>query len=80
VNGCFILGLDGHGPEIFEEVLEFAVEHHLVDVQITVLTDFPGPPLYDRLQREGRIIEDIRLGLWSLFDVNFELGDFSPRF
>ena len=26
VNGCFILGLDGQGPEIFDEVLEFAME------------------------------------------------------
>jgi radical SAM superfamily enzyme YgiQ (UPF0313 family) len=72
VNGCFILGLDGHGPDIFDQVYEFAVEYHLFDVQITVLTAFPGTPLYDRLQREGRIIEKNRWDLCTLFDVNFE--------
>ena len=32
INACFILGLDGHGPEIFQEVLAFSIEHHLFDV------------------------------------------------
>src|SRR5262249_15595127 len=57
VNGCFILGLDGHTPDIFEQVLEFALAMSLYDVQITVLTAFPGTPLYTRLRREGRILQ-----------------------
>lgn len=72
VNGCFVLGLDGHGPGIFEEVLEFAVANSLYDVQITVLTAFPGTPLYDRLLREGRVVEPGRWDLCTLFDVNYE--------
>jgi radical SAM superfamily enzyme YgiQ (UPF0313 family) len=75
VNGCFILGLDGHGSDIFEQVLDFALEVPLYDVQITVLTPFPGTPLYDRLLREGRILE---LGRWdwcTLFDVNYRPTD-----
>ena len=27
VNGCFILGLDGQTPDIFQQVLEFSLEH-----------------------------------------------------
>jgi radical SAM superfamily enzyme YgiQ (UPF0313 family) len=72
VNGCFILGLDGHTPDVFAGVLAFAVEHSLYDVQITVLTAFPGTPLYTRLKRENRIIEDNRWDLCTLFDVNHE--------
>ena len=71
VNGCFILGLDGQGPEIFDRVLEFAMETEMFDVQITVQTPFPGTPLYDRLKREGRLLRD---GAWetcTLFDINF---------
>ena len=71
VNGCFVLGLDEHTPEIFDRVLEFAVETELFDVQITVLTPFPGTPLYDRLEREGRLLHD---GAWercTLFDINY---------
>ena len=71
VNGCFILGLDGHTPSIFEEVLDFSREVPLYDVQITVLTAFPGTPLYDRLLREERILAPGRWDLCTLFDVNY---------
>ncbi|MGO9917214.1 MAG: B12-binding domain-containing radical SAM protein [Isosphaeraceae bacterium] len=71
VNGCFIIGLDGHGPEIFDKVLEFATETELFDVQITVQTPFPGTPLYSRLKREGRLLRDDAWETCTLFDVNF---------
>jgi radical SAM superfamily enzyme YgiQ (UPF0313 family) len=72
VNGCFVLGLDDHGPEIFAQVLDFAERNALWEVQITVLTAFPGTPLFERLEREGRIVEPRRWDLCTLFDVNFE--------
>ena len=71
VNACFVLGLDGDGPEVFEAVAEFVEETLPFDVQITGLTPFPGTPLYDRLLAENRILEP---GAWekcTLFDVNF---------
>jgi radical SAM superfamily enzyme YgiQ (UPF0313 family) len=70
VNGCFVLGLDGHGPEVFDEVYEFAERCELFDVQITVPTPFPGTPLYRRLRREGRLLRDDAWELCTLFDVN----------
>jgi radical SAM superfamily enzyme YgiQ (UPF0313 family) len=79
VNGCFILGLDGHTPKIFDDVLTFARQVPLYDVQITVLTAFPGTPLYDRLLREGRILEPARWDLCTLFDVNYEPRGMSVR-
>jgi radical SAM superfamily enzyme YgiQ (UPF0313 family) len=72
VNGCFILGLDRHTPAIFEQVLDFATQVPLYDVQITVLTPFPGTPLYSRLLREGRILAPGRWDLCTLFDVNYQ--------
>ena len=71
VNGCFILGLDGQGPEIFDRVLEFAMETELFDVQITVQTPFPGTPLYSRLKRDGRLLRDNAWEMCTLFDINF---------
>jgi len=71
VNGCFVLGLDGHPPAVFDDVLRFAMEVGLYDVQVTVMTPFPGTPLYDRLLAAGRIIEPRRWDLCTLFDVNF---------
>ena len=79
VNGCFILGLDRHTPEIFREVLEFSIEHSLFDVQITVLTAFPGTPLYQRLISEDRILQPRRWELCTLFDVNFEPTNLTPQ-
>lgn len=71
VNACFVLGLDGDGPEVFDAVERFVEETQPFDVQITVVTPFPGSPLYERFRREGRLIEE---GAWercTLFDVNF---------
>jgi radical SAM superfamily enzyme YgiQ (UPF0313 family) len=79
VNGCFILGLDGHTPDIFAEVLAFAEEVPLYEVQITVLTPFPGTPLYRRLSAEGRILQPRRWDLCTLFDVNFQPRQMTPQ-
>lgn len=72
VNGCFILGLDGQTPTVFQQVYDYAREVPLYDVQITVLTPFPGTPLFERLLQEGRILEQRRWDLCTLFDVNFQ--------
>jgi radical SAM superfamily enzyme YgiQ (UPF0313 family) len=71
VNGCFILGLDGDTPEVFDEVFHFVRESGLYEVQVTFLTAFPGTPLYQRLKQEGRIIRDGAWELCTLFDINF---------
>src|SRR5439155_15600053 len=71
VNGCFILGLDGDTPEVFDDVLNFVRESGLYEVQVTFLTAFPGTPLYHRLKHEGRIIRDRAWELCTLFDINF---------
>jgi radical SAM superfamily enzyme YgiQ (UPF0313 family) len=71
VNGCFILGLDEHGPNVFDRVYEFAEASELFDVQVTLLTPFPGTPLYHRLKREGRLLYHDAWERCTLFDVNF---------
>jgi len=77
VNGCFILGLDGDTPEVFDDVLAFVRESGLYEVQVTFLTAFPGTPLYHRLTAEGRIIRDKAWELCTLFDINLRPKDMS---
>jgi radical SAM superfamily enzyme YgiQ (UPF0313 family) len=72
VNGCFILGLDGTALDSFDDVCNFARETGLYEVQITVLTPFPGTPLYNRLQKEKRLVKENAWELCTLFDVNFK--------
>lgn len=71
VNGCFVLGLDAHGPEIFDQVFDFVEESGLHEVQITLQTPFPGTVLHQRLQEAGRLLEDSAWHKCTLFDVNF---------
>lgn len=71
VNGCFILGLDEQGPEIFNDVYNFVEDSGLHEVQITIQTAFPGTPLFKRLEAEGRIIEKNAWEKCTLFDINY---------
>ena len=71
MNGCFLIGLDEHTPEIFDQVLDFAVQTELFDVQITIPTPFPGTPFYERLRREGRLLNDGEWHRATLFDINY---------
>jgi radical SAM superfamily enzyme YgiQ (UPF0313 family) len=79
VNGCFVIGLDGHTTDIFEQVLEFVRESELYEVQVTLMTAFPGTPLYARLEREGRLIEPQNWKTCTLFDVNFRPAQMSVQ-
>ena len=79
VNACFVLGLDGDGPEVFEAVYDFVQEARPFDVQVTALTPFPGTPMYDRFLAEGRLLEPTAWERCTLFDVNFRPTHMSPE-
>ncbi|MBA4148359.1 MAG: B12-binding domain-containing radical SAM protein [Verrucomicrobia bacterium] len=72
VNGCFILGLDNHTPDVFPEVLEFVRNSGLAEVQFTVQTPFPETPLYHRLKSERRLLRERFWDRCTLFDVNYQ--------
>jgi radical SAM superfamily enzyme YgiQ (UPF0313 family) len=72
VNACFVLGLDGSGPESFDHIWNFVSQSMPFDIQITVQTAFPATPLYERLRSEGRILREGAWELCTLFDVNFQ--------
>ncbi|HEU5433659.1 MAG TPA: radical SAM protein [Thermomicrobiales bacterium] len=70
VNGCFVLGLDGSTTDDFSLVREFVDESGLYEVQISVLTAFPGTPLYRRLLAEERLLDPTAWERCTIFDVN----------
>ena len=78
VNGCFILGLDGHTPAVFEAVVDFVKQSGLYEVQVTLQTPFPGTPLYARLQREGRLFADRFWEKCTLFDLTHRPTGMTP--
>lgn len=79
VNGTFVFGADTQGPEVFARVVEFARDVGLAEVQVTVLTPFPGTPLYDDLLRQGRLLDPTDWAACTLFDVNFRPARMSVR-
>lgn len=78
VNGCFALGFDADGPGVFEATRDFVLESGLAEVQITVLTPFPGTALTARLRREGRLHAERYWDRCTLFDVVYDPLGMSP--
>ncbi len=72
VNGCFILGLDDQTPASFDRIWEFIQESELYEIQLTVLTPFPGTPLYRRLEAEDRLRDPEAWEKCTLFDVMYD--------
>jgi radical SAM superfamily enzyme YgiQ (UPF0313 family) len=71
VIGCFIVGSDGETHESMAALGELLSEIPLADVQVTMLTAFPGTALRTRLEREGRLISDRGWSSCTLFDATF---------
>jgi len=72
VNGCFVIGLDAQGPEVFQQVFDFVRDTELNEVQITLQTPFPGTALYERLRTQNRLLDPTAWRMCTLFDVNFK--------
>ena len=76
VYGTFIFGYDRDMPESFHHTVEFAKEHALYIAAFNHLTPFPGTPLYQRLQNEGRLLYEN----WWLDDrYSYNRIPFQPR-
>jgi radical SAM superfamily enzyme YgiQ (UPF0313 family) len=53
--GTFIFGYDADHPGSFDDAVSFAREHAFYIAAFNHLTPFPGTPLYQRLEKEGRL-------------------------
>lgn len=56
VQGGIIFGFDEDTPDIFDITLEKMHELEMDVVEINILTPYPGTPLFDRIEKEGRLI------------------------
>lgn len=56
---------------MFDRTREFVQASGLSEVQITILTPFPGTTLYSRLQSEGRLLNPVFWDSCTLFDVTY---------
>jgi radical SAM superfamily enzyme YgiQ (UPF0313 family) len=56
VQGGIIFGFDEDTPDIFDLTLEKMKEMEMDSVEVNILTPYPGTPLFDRLEKDGRIL------------------------
>ena len=56
IQGGIIFGFDQDTPDIFDATLEKMYEWELDAVEVNILTPYPGTPLFDRLEHEGRLL------------------------
>jgi len=65
ILASFILGYDGDTPDTFDRILDFCDRTKIDGALFPILTPYPGTPLRERLQREGRILTN----QWDLYDM-----------
>jgi radical SAM superfamily enzyme YgiQ (UPF0313 family) len=73
VYAGIVFGSDGDMADVFERTLGFLLDSRVDALQATILTPFPGTPLFDTMEREGRIIDRD----WSHYDFRHVV--FEPR-
>ncbi len=74
--GSFVFGYDQDTLDTFDRTTEFAIESKMALVNFTAITPVPGTTLYQRFQREGRLL----FPRWWL-DPAYEYGQavFRPK-
>ena len=64
IQGCFVFGLDEDTPDVFDETVEFVLRSGIDLPRFAIVTPFPGTPLYNNLNQQGRILTNN----WELYD------------
>jgi radical SAM superfamily enzyme YgiQ (UPF0313 family) len=78
IQGCFVFGHDHDTTDVFDETVQFIIDAAIDLPRFAILTPFPGTPLHQRLDREGRILTKN----WELYDgqhVVFRPAGMTPR-
>ena len=71
--GSTIVGLEHHTPENVAHEIEYAVSHGTDFHQFMLYTPVPGTPLFQQMQDEGRMLDDIDLAdIHGQFKFNFQ--------
>jgi len=56
INASFVFGMDDDGPDVFLRTVDWAVASSIETSTFHVMTPYPGTGLYDRIEKEGRIL------------------------
>jgi radical SAM superfamily enzyme YgiQ (UPF0313 family) len=56
VQAGIVFGFDHDTPEVFKDTIDFLEEAGVQNATFNILTPFPGTPLFQRMEAEGRIL------------------------
>lgn len=73
VIGCFIFGFDGDTKDVFDATSDAISDIDPDCIRVNILTPLPGTPLFEKLEREGRILTRD----WSKY--NYQNVVFMPK-
>jgi len=73
VLGYFIFGLETDNTDIFNQTLDFIKDIDLDAANMMILTPYPGTPLFEQFNTEGRILTKN----WSKYDMDHVV--FKPK-
>ena len=76
--GCFVFGFDTDTKEVFDDTLRTIKKLEIDVADFSVLTPFPGTPLFAKLEKEGRILSKD----WSKYNMKnvvFEPRNMTPE-
>jgi radical SAM superfamily enzyme YgiQ (UPF0313 family) len=65
VNGSFVFGMDGDGPDVFARTADWAVAQGIETATFHVMTPYPGTALFQRMEAAGRLLHRD----WDLYDT-----------
>ena len=68
VIGEFVFGFDHDTPDIFDKTYEAIIKMKVDNPALNILTPYPGTPLFNRLEKEGRILTKdwSKYNLWNV--------------
>ena len=64
-HGMFVLGADSDTKDVVRTTVDFAQANKIDTVMLNILTPLPGTPLFDEMDRQGRIFDK----RWQLYDA-----------
>jgi radical SAM superfamily enzyme YgiQ (UPF0313 family) len=68
IMGGFIIGFDGEKTGAGERVYQFAIDNAIPGVTFSMLQALPGTALWDRLKKEGRLLDAANLNQTTLLN------------
>jgi radical SAM superfamily enzyme YgiQ (UPF0313 family) len=95
IHAGFIVGFDSDDAQIFEDQFRFIQDNGILLAMVGMLGAIPKTPLYERLEREGRLVlddqnlnfvpkqmsrEELRKGYWGLVERLYSPAAFLDRY